>query len=221
MPRYYCDYCDTYLTHDSPAVRKQHNAGYKHKANVRNYYMQFEERQGPSAGLGVGGRGREYDREAFQAHVAAGFSALMANAGPGMGGPPPVRPGAPMAPPHGAGRPGAGRGEPGRGPPQNLHHSSGMRFGPMGMGRGDPRGNAGPMGYVPPGTSMGGPRMMGPGPGGRPAGVPPPGAGGPGVFQGGQHPQRAMTGPGVRMPQAPYPPGPMPHPPGPMPPQGQ
>ncbi|XP_047334079.1 U1 small nuclear ribonucleoprotein C [Impatiens glandulifera] len=42
MPRYYCDYCDTYLTHDSPSVRKQHNAGYKHKANVRTYYQQFE-----------------------------------------------------------------------------------------------------------------------------------------------------------------------------------
>ncbi|PKI68530.1 U1 small nuclear ribonucleoprotein C [Punica granatum] len=45
MPRYYCDYCDTYLTHDSPSVRKQHNAGYKHKANVRLYYQQFEEQQ--------------------------------------------------------------------------------------------------------------------------------------------------------------------------------
>ncbi|KAF2314945.1 hypothetical protein GH714_037249 [Hevea brasiliensis] len=43
--RYYCDYCDTYLTHDSPSVRKQHNAGYKHKANVRAYYQQFEEQQ--------------------------------------------------------------------------------------------------------------------------------------------------------------------------------
>ncbi|KHG13802.1 U1 small nuclear ribonucleoprotein C [Gossypium arboreum] len=42
---YYCDYCDTYLTHDSPSVRKQHNAGYKHKANVRTYYQQFEEQQ--------------------------------------------------------------------------------------------------------------------------------------------------------------------------------
>ncbi|KAF3450865.1 hypothetical protein FNV43_RR06954 [Rhamnella rubrinervis] len=42
---YYCDYCDTYLTHDSPSVRKQHNAGYKHKANVRIYYQQFEEQQ--------------------------------------------------------------------------------------------------------------------------------------------------------------------------------
>ncbi|CAI5513336.1 unnamed protein product [Closterium sp. Naga37s-1] len=45
MPRYYCDYCDTYLTHDSPSVRKQHNAGYKHKANVRTYYQQYEEEQ--------------------------------------------------------------------------------------------------------------------------------------------------------------------------------
>ncbi|KAB5563946.1 hypothetical protein DKX38_004000 [Salix brachista] len=28
-----------------PSVRKQHNAGYKHKANVRIYYQQFEEQQ--------------------------------------------------------------------------------------------------------------------------------------------------------------------------------
>lgn len=48
MPRYYCDYCDTYLTHDSPSVRKQHNAGYKHKANVRSYYQQFEAQQNQS-----------------------------------------------------------------------------------------------------------------------------------------------------------------------------
>ncbi|GAB4829707.1 hypothetical protein Ancab_019359 [Ancistrocladus abbreviatus] len=48
MPRYYCDYCDTYLTHDSPSVRKQHNAGYKHKANIRSYYQQFEEQQNQS-----------------------------------------------------------------------------------------------------------------------------------------------------------------------------
>eukprot|EP00891_Asterochloris_glomerata_P007816 jgi/Astpho2/7816/gw1.00117.121.1_t len=45
MTRFFCDFCDTYLTHDSIQVRKQHNAGYKHKANVRNYYMQFEEAQ--------------------------------------------------------------------------------------------------------------------------------------------------------------------------------
>ncbi|KAL0458012.1 UNVERIFIED_CONTAM: U1 small nuclear ribonucleoprotein C [Sesamum latifolium] len=65
MPRYYCDYCDTYLTHDSPSVRKQHNAdtstryclyypppnfiscmiyliAYSEQANVRSYYQQYE-----------------------------------------------------------------------------------------------------------------------------------------------------------------------------------
>ncbi len=28
-----------------PVVRKQHNAGYKHKANARNYFLTFEESQ--------------------------------------------------------------------------------------------------------------------------------------------------------------------------------
>lgn len=35
------DYCDAFLTHDSSTVRKQHNSGFKHKANVRAYYSQF------------------------------------------------------------------------------------------------------------------------------------------------------------------------------------
>lgn len=41
MPRYYCEYCDCKLTHDSPAVRKQHNQGYKHRDNMIAYYAQF------------------------------------------------------------------------------------------------------------------------------------------------------------------------------------
>lgn len=41
MPKYYCDYCDTYLTHDSPSVRRSHNEGYKHKMAVKAYYAQF------------------------------------------------------------------------------------------------------------------------------------------------------------------------------------
>jgi U1 small nuclear ribonucleoprotein C len=28
-----------------PSVRKQHNAGFKHKANVRAYYLQFEQQE--------------------------------------------------------------------------------------------------------------------------------------------------------------------------------
>ena len=39
MGKYFCDYCDTYLTHDSPSVRKTHCAGRKHKDNVHIYYQ--------------------------------------------------------------------------------------------------------------------------------------------------------------------------------------
>lgn len=41
MPKYYCDYCDTYLTHDSPSVRKTHCTGRKHKDNVKFYYEKW------------------------------------------------------------------------------------------------------------------------------------------------------------------------------------
>ncbi|XRB12290.1 U1 small nuclear ribonucleoprotein C [Pseudoscourfieldia marina] len=42
MPRYFCAFCDAYLTHDSASVRQQHNLGFKHKANVRAYYAAFD-----------------------------------------------------------------------------------------------------------------------------------------------------------------------------------
>ncbi|WOL06710.1 U1 small nuclear ribonucleoprotein C-like [Canna indica] len=73
MPRYYCDYCDTYLTHDSPSVRKQHNAGYKHKANVRAYYQQFEEQQTQSL---IDQRIKEHlgQAAAFQQQVGATYN---------------------------------------------------------------------------------------------------------------------------------------------------
>uniref|UniRef100_A0A1I7TVH0 U1 small nuclear ribonucleoprotein C n=1 Tax=Caenorhabditis tropicalis TaxID=1561998 RepID=A0A1I7TVH0_9PELO len=45
MPKYYCDYCDTFLTHDSPSVRKTHNGGRKHKDNVRMFYQKWMEDQ--------------------------------------------------------------------------------------------------------------------------------------------------------------------------------
>ncbi|KTW28165.1 hypothetical protein T552_02024 [Pneumocystis carinii B80] len=41
MPRYYCDYCDVFLTHDSASVRKAHNAGKNHLTNVREYYQEI------------------------------------------------------------------------------------------------------------------------------------------------------------------------------------
>ncbi|XP_077218959.1 U1 small nuclear ribonucleoprotein C-like [Tasmannia lanceolata] len=95
MPRYYCDYCDTYLTHDSPSVRKQHNAGYKHKANVRTYYQQFEEQQTQSL---IDQRIKEHlgQTAAFQQQVGATFHqhlvSLQSN---------PQRPRLPILPPTG------------------------------------------------------------------------------------------------------------------------
>ncbi|WVR06739.1 hypothetical protein IAU60_003774 [Kwoniella sp. DSM 27419] len=38
MGKYYCDYCDIYLTHDSMNARKAHNTGRNHVANVRDYF---------------------------------------------------------------------------------------------------------------------------------------------------------------------------------------
>lgn len=39
MPKYYCEYCDIYLTHSSPAGRRQHNKGRKHLNNKIEYYQ--------------------------------------------------------------------------------------------------------------------------------------------------------------------------------------
>nr|ADE75613.1 unknown [Picea sitchensis] len=93
MPRYYCDYCDTYLTHDSPSVRKQHNAGYKHKANVRAYYQQFEEQQTQSL---IDQRVKEHlgQTAAFQQQVGAAFQQHLASMQAGQ-----QRPRIPMLPP--------------------------------------------------------------------------------------------------------------------------
>lgn len=35
MPRYYCDYCGTYLTHDSAPGRRQHNRGKRPPPHLR------------------------------------------------------------------------------------------------------------------------------------------------------------------------------------------
>ncbi|CAI5757717.1 unnamed protein product [Candida verbasci] len=38
MPKYYCDYCKSYLTHDTMSVRKSHLIGKNHIKNYCNYY---------------------------------------------------------------------------------------------------------------------------------------------------------------------------------------
>nr|XP_034348926.1 U1 small nuclear ribonucleoprotein C-like [Arvicanthis niloticus] len=48
MPKFYCDDCGTYFTHDSPSVRKTHCSGWKHKENVKDYYQKWMEEQAQS-----------------------------------------------------------------------------------------------------------------------------------------------------------------------------
>lgn len=38
MPKYYCDYCKSYLTHDTISVRKSHLTGKNHIRYYCNYY---------------------------------------------------------------------------------------------------------------------------------------------------------------------------------------
>lgn len=38
MGKYYCDYCKSYLTHDSFSVRKSHLRGSKHLKLYNEYY---------------------------------------------------------------------------------------------------------------------------------------------------------------------------------------
>ncbi|KAF3323709.1 U1 small nuclear ribonucleoprotein C-like protein [Carex littledalei] len=54
-----------------PSVRKQHNAGYKHKANVRSYYQQFEEQQTQSL---IDQRIKEHLGQAAAFQVGAQFN---------------------------------------------------------------------------------------------------------------------------------------------------
>jgi len=142
MPKYYCDYCDTYLTHDSPSVRKTHCAGRKHKENVKFYYQKWMEEQAQSL---------------IDATTAAFKAGKLPGGMPGPGGvsiPPPMnmRPGMP-GPPPGMGPPGM---PPGMGPPPGIppHHM----MGPPRPGMGPPMGP--PMMRPGMGPPMGPPMMM-------------------------------------------------------------
>ena len=57
MPKYYCDYCDIFLTHDAKRVRKDHNAGWKHAAQVRAHFLAMNQEK---MGRCVGEIVREY-----------------------------------------------------------------------------------------------------------------------------------------------------------------
>ncbi|KAF7458895.1 U1 zinc finger protein [Cryptosporidium felis] len=51
MPKFYCDYCDIYLTHSSTNGRKQHNLGRRHINNKIDHYKNVIKSPGFSAPL--------------------------------------------------------------------------------------------------------------------------------------------------------------------------
>lgn len=46
MPKFYCEYCDIYLTHSSPVGRRQHNHGRKHVSAKIEYFQNLIKEEG-------------------------------------------------------------------------------------------------------------------------------------------------------------------------------
>jgi len=135
MPKFYCDYCDTHLTHDSPSVRKTHCQGRKHKENVKIYYQKWMEDQAQNM------------IDATAAAFKAGKIAVPPGKGaaippPDMGGPPNA-----MGPPRPMGPGPMSMGSP-MGGPMMPRPMMGMNFPPSmqrPMGPGMPGGQMNPM----------------------------------------------------------------------------
>ncbi|XP_075242253.1 U1 small nuclear ribonucleoprotein C-like [Convolutriloba macropyga] len=158
--RYFCDYCDTFLTHDSPSVRKTHNNGRKHKENVRYYYQKWVEEKAQSL---IDQTTAQYSKVAGGAAVPPP-SAVTRPKVPIMGRPPLMTPmGHPMhmgPPPHFA------RGIPPHGalpPPGMVPRGVPHGMGPPMMMRGPPPGGMPPHGHGPPPHGFGPPHPHHPG----------------------------------------------------------
>ncbi|KAF2417418.1 zf-U1-domain-containing protein [Tothia fuscella] len=183
MPKFFCDYCDVYLTHDSMSVRKAHNSGRNHLRNVVDYYQQIGHEKAQSVIDSITSSYADAGQAApggihglvNPSHTA--FNAYNPFAGPGNGPMPP------RFPPQG------GRGGPPPMPfPPNMQMPGGIPFPPMPF----PPGGAGSPGqgmpFPPPNFPFpppGGPTVMpgqnfGPPPNGGPPpnfgsfGLPPP-----------------------------------------------
>lgn len=90
MPKFFCDYCDVYLTHDSMSVRKAHNNGRNHLRNVQAYYEQISSDQTQQV---INSITDAYNTEGqanplFQQNLAGGFPGGPMGGMPGMGMPP-------------------------------------------------------------------------------------------------------------------------------------
>lgn len=125
MPKYFCDYCDVYLTHDSMSVRKAHNNGRNHLRNVVDYYQQIGQEKAQSVidsiTASYNAEGQGASNPMLQASVPPGF--------PGAFGAPPGMPGMGMPPGFPAPPPGIppmpmGRGMPPLPPGMRAIHSS-------------------------------------------------------------------------------------------------
>jgi U1 small nuclear ribonucleoprotein C len=107
MPKFFCDYCDVYLTHDSMSVRKAHNSGRNHLRNVVDYYQQIGHEKAQSVIDSI--------TSSYAAEGQSGSNPMLAQ-NMGMPGPPGMM---------GVGPPGAG--PPGGGALFCVHVGDGMR----------------------------------------------------------------------------------------------
>ncbi|KAK9318908.1 U1 zinc finger-domain-containing protein [Lipomyces orientalis] len=94
MPKYFCDYCDVYLTHDSISVRRAHNSGRNHIKNVIDYYQKISQEQAQAI---IDSITSQYSDENPAGQVSR--SALPYQFPSGVIPPPPVLPGMPVPPP--------------------------------------------------------------------------------------------------------------------------
>ncbi|KAG0305140.1 hypothetical protein BGZ98_004556 [Dissophora globulifera] len=201
MPKYYCDYCDIFLTHDSSSVRKAHNAGRNHLINVKNYYSELSPDTTQSvlnsvtkayAEAGIRG-GYPYRPPSFPGmppgmmppnglpprppmppHPSMFMRPPMNGMMPPPGGPfPPPPPGFPGAPPPGFAPPPPGQFAPGQFPPPGGP-SAGGQFRP-------------PFASIPPSSSSSSSTPGVPGSG-------PPGSGGPGPVMNSERKRRLEEG---------------------------
>ncbi|KAI1085243.1 zf-U1-domain-containing protein [Whalleya microplaca] len=186
MPKFFCDYCDVYLTHDSMSVRKAHNSGRNHLRNVVDYYQQIGHEKAQSV---IDSITSSYAAEG-QAHA----NPMLPQNQPGHGFPPPFAFPAGMPPPPFPGMPGA--------PPPPGAFPQGLPPPPGQSARGLPPPGPGGLPMPPPGglpfPPPGG--LPFPPPGGLP--FPPPGASGTPPF-----PFPGLPPPGAGFPGGPSPPG--------------
>ncbi|THH14394.1 hypothetical protein EW146_g5926, partial [Bondarzewia mesenterica] len=141
MPKHYCDYCDVYLTHDSASVRKAHNSGRNHLANVRDYYASLGHDKAQSI---IDQITSAYESSGGPPPGGFGFGPQhLAPAGPPFGGPPFGGPGGFTSPPAGFPQPPFPPGPGGFPPPGMMGPPGGPPFPPAGgmpPGMGPPNG---------------------------------------------------------------------------------